>query len=49
MHWEFIDRGRELAELEERWRAGRLELFIAYGRCRVGKTKLLLQLSCNGG
>ena len=39
----FIGRERELAELQERWRSGQPELFVVYGRRRVGKIKLLLQ------
>ena len=41
----FIGRERELAELQERWRSGQPELFVVYGRRRVGKTELLLQFS----
>jgi len=41
----FIGRERELAELQERWYSGGPELFIVYGRRRVGKTELLLQFS----
>lgn len=37
----FIDRERELAMLEERCRSGQAELFVLYGRRRVGKTELL--------
>jgi len=37
----FIDRGRELAFLEDRYRSGRAELIVVYGRRRVGKTFLL--------
>ncbi|MCD6541275.1 ATP-binding protein [Candidatus Bipolaricaulota bacterium] len=32
-----------MAELQERWRSGQPELFVVYGRRRVGKIKLLLQ------
>jgi len=45
MRRKFVGRERELAELEERWRSGQPELFIVYGRRRVGKTELLLQFS----
>ena len=45
MHRGFIGRERELAELQERWHSGGPELFIVYGRRRVGKTELLLQFS----
>lgn len=37
----FIDRKTELANLEEHFRSGRAELFVLYGRRRVGKTELL--------
>ena len=37
----FVDRERELAWLEERWRSGRAELLVLYGRRRVGKTEIL--------
>ena len=37
----FIDRKAELADLETRYRSGRAELFVLYGRRRVGKTELL--------
>lgn len=36
-----IDREAELAILEERYRSGQAELFVLYGRRRVGKTELL--------
>jgi uncharacterized protein len=37
----FIDRNAELADLEARYRSGRAELFVLYGRRRVGKTELI--------
>jgi uncharacterized protein len=37
----FIDRKAELATLEARYRSGHAELFVLYGRRRVGKTELL--------
>lgn len=37
----FIDRVRELELLEEQYRSGKAELFVLYGRRRVGKTELL--------
>ena len=37
----FIDRTTELANLEAHHRSGRSELFVLYGRRRVGKTELL--------
>ena len=44
----FIDRQRELELLEERYASGQAELFVLYGRRRVGKTELLAQF-CRGG
>jgi hypothetical protein len=43
----FIGRQRELAVLQELADSGRPELFVLYGRRRVGKTELLQQL-CGG-
>jgi len=43
----FIGRQRELAVLQELADSGKPELFVLYGRRRVGKTELLQQL-CNG-
>jgi len=40
----FIGRRRELAVLNELSASGRAELFVLYGRRRVGKTELLQQL-----
>jgi len=37
----FIDREAETAQLEQRYQSGRGELFVLYGRRRVGKTELL--------
>ncbi|OGO17824.1 MAG: hypothetical protein A2Z14_07150 [Chloroflexi bacterium RBG_16_48_8] len=37
----FVDRESELSQLEELYRTGQAELFILYGRRRVGKTELL--------
>jgi uncharacterized protein len=37
----FIDRESEIAQLETRFHSGKAELFIVYGRRRVGKTELL--------
>jgi AAA+ ATPase superfamily predicted ATPase len=37
----FIDREAELANLHQRYSSGKAELFILYGRRRVGKTELL--------
>jgi uncharacterized protein len=37
----FIDREQELATLEKRYRSQQAELFVLYGRRRVGKTELL--------
>lgn len=44
----FVNRERELALLEERYASGRAELFVLYGRRRVGKTELLTQF-CRAG
>ena len=41
----FIGRTRELAVLEELADSGKPELFVLYGRRRVGKTELLQRLS----
>ena len=38
---EFINRKIELADLEKRWQSGKPELFIMYGKRRVGKTELM--------
>ncbi len=43
----FIDRERELAALEERYSSEQAELFVLYGRRRVGKTELL-RAFCQG-
>ncbi len=43
----FIDRERELAMLEERYSSDQAELFVLYGRRRVGKTELL-RAFCQG-
>ena len=37
----FVNRKEELAAMETRYRSGNAELFILYGRRRVGKTELL--------
>jgi uncharacterized protein len=37
----FVNRTRELASLEEHYRSERAELYVLYGRRRVGKTELL--------
>lgn len=37
----FLDRVDELEMLERRWRGGQAELFVLYGRRRVGKSDLL--------
>lgn len=38
---EFWDREREMKFLEERYKSGKSELVIIYGRRRIGKTKIL--------
>jgi len=37
----FVNREPELTHLEELYQSDRAELFILYGRRRVGKTELL--------
>lgn len=37
----FVDRERELQALEEHYTSGQAELFVIYGRRRVGKTELI--------
>ena len=37
----FIDRKTELDLLDQRYRSNQAELFVLYGRRRVGKTELL--------
>ncbi len=37
----FVNRGRELAALERSFSAGDAQLFVLYGRRRIGKTELL--------
>ena len=44
---EFLGRDRELAVLEDLYESGRPELYVLYGRRRVGKTELL-QRFCSG-
>ena len=39
----FINREQELNHLEKRYQTQSAELFVLYGRCRIGKTELLLQ------
>jgi len=39
----FIGRQKELSRLEECYRSSKAELFVLYGRRRVGKTELLNQ------
>ncbi len=43
----FFDRQRELQLLEQHYTSGRAELFVLYGRRRVGKTELLTHF-CEG-
>ncbi len=40
----FIDREEEMRYLEDRYRSGRAELILIYGRRRIGKTYLLRRL-----
>lgn len=39
----FINRKKELAQLNEKWKSGNSQLFIIYGKRRVGKTELIKQ------
>ena len=39
----FINRNKELADLEKRWNDKNAEFFIIYGKRRVGKTELIKQ------
>ena len=45
MNERFVDREDELALLERAWASGKAELFVVYGRRRVGKTALLRRFS----
>jgi len=44
---EFIDREKELAFLEEKWRAADAQFIILWGKRRVGKTELIKQFIKN--
>ena len=39
----FINRELELKELNKKWESGLPELFVIYGKRRVGKTELIKQ------
>src|SRR4051812_36814221 len=41
----FIGREEELKALEKRWTSAQSDLFVLYGRRRVGKTELLRRLA----
>lgn len=43
----FINRQEELAQLNRLYRSNRAEMFVLYGRRRVGKTELL-RAFCEG-
>ncbi len=43
----FVDRSRELASLEASYSSDQAELYVLYGRRRVGKTELLRRF-CEG-
>ena len=43
----FVNRADELAALRERWESDRAELFVLYGRRRVGKSRLLLHFGAD--
>ena len=45
----FVNRKPELTHLEELYQSDRAELFILYGRRRVGKTELLTDLFGHAG
>lgn len=47
MSMKFINRTRELAALNEKWESGHSQLFIVYGKRRVGKTELMKQFGKN--
>jgi uncharacterized protein len=40
----FLNRTEELAMLQRRWESGESQIFLLWGRRRVGKTELLLEL-----
>jgi len=40
---QFGNRGKELQELKEVLKSNKFELFILYGRRRIGKTELILK------
>lgn len=42
----FVNRENELKFLEERLRSNKAEFIVIYGRRRIGKTALLLELIC---
>jgi uncharacterized protein len=41
----FLNRVTELRLLDDRWKSGRAELMVLYGRRRVGKTELLVRVA----
>ena len=43
----FVNRHSELDLLEKHYKSGRAELFVLYGRRRVGKTELLAHFCQN--
>ncbi len=45
----FVDREKELRALRERWKRGKAELIIVYGRRRVGKTAILKEFLGEAG
>ncbi|MDI6740099.1 MAG: ATP-binding protein [Candidatus Edwardsbacteria bacterium] len=44
----FVDRRQELAQLNDAWASGHSELYIVYGKRRVGKTELLKHFAAAG-
>jgi len=43
MQQQFVNRGEELDMLERRWAGGEAQIFLLWGRRRVGKTELLTE------
>jgi uncharacterized protein len=43
MPWGFLNRAEELQMLQRRWESGESQIFLLWGRRRVGKTELLLE------
>ena len=43
----FIGRQRELDELEKKYHTSGFQMFVLYGRRRIGKTRLILEFCKN--